>query len=327
MRPPASPTPLPTGPTTGRGRETKEQVALRKAAIAKVAAGKATANADGVVQLGAQKFAETTTVKQDEIFTILSEFGDQARGKLGDAPGPLHNADPGARPHQGQLHDLDARLQQGVLREPVLRLRRVDEDFYEQLSNGKYSVDQRGAATGYRCPTTSRPTATTRSRTSAAPGQFIQDAGNAWYAAQVEAGKTPADINAYLAQFDVWDRYDYDGDGNFNEPDGYIDHFQAVHAGEGEDAGGGAQGEDAIWSHRWYVNGDDFGQTGPTVGAPRTSPAAPADRRHRSSGSATTRPSRRTVASACSRTSSATTSACPTSTTPPAARTAPPSGP
>ena len=42
-------------------------------------------------------------------------------------------------------------------------------------------------------------------------------------------------------------------DGNFNEPDGYIDHFQAIHAGEGEEAGGGAQGADAIWSHRWYA--------------------------------------------------------------------------
>ena len=30
----------------------------------------------------------------------------------------------------------------------------------------------------------------------------------------------------------VWDRYDFDGDGDFNEPDGYIDHFQAIHAGE-----------------------------------------------------------------------------------------------
>jgi immune inhibitor A len=47
--------------------------------------------------------------------------------------------------------------------------------------------------------------------------------------------------------------------------DGYIDHFQAVHAGEGEDAGGGSLGEDAIWSHRWYVNGDDYGLTGPDV--------------------------------------------------------------
>ena len=35
----------------------------------------------------------------------------------------------------------------------------------------------------------------------------------------------------------MWDRYDYDGDGNFNEPDGYIDHFQIVHAG-GDQADG-----------------------------------------------------------------------------------------
>ena len=35
----------------------------------------------------------------------------------------------------------------------------------------------------------------------------------------------------YLGPFDVWDRYDGDGDGNFNEPDGFIDHFQIVHAG------------------------------------------------------------------------------------------------
>ena len=57
-----------------------------------------------------------------------------------------------------------------------------------------------------------------------------------------------------------------DGDGNFNEPDGYIDHFQAIHAGEGEEAGGGAQGADAIWSHRWYAYGTSAGATGPMVG-------------------------------------------------------------
>ena len=45
--------------------------------------------------------------------------------------------------------------------------------------------------------------------------------------------RPPTQANAYLAQFDVWDRYDYDGDGNFNEPDGYIDHFQSIHAGDG----------------------------------------------------------------------------------------------
>ena len=82
---------------------------------------------------------------------------------------------------------------------------------------------------------------------------FVRDSAAAWYNGQLAAGKTPAEIDAYLSQFDVWDRYDYDGDGNFNEPDGYIDHFQAVHAGEGEETGGGAQGTDAIWSHRWYA--------------------------------------------------------------------------
>jgi immune inhibitor A len=57
-----------------------------------------------------------------------------------------------------------------------------------------------------------------------------------------------------LSQLDLIDRYDCDGDGIYNEPDGYIDHFAVVHAGEGEEAGGGAQGGNAIWSHRWYAN-------------------------------------------------------------------------
>ena len=72
----------------------------------------------------------------------------------------------------------------------------------------------------------------------------------------------------------MWDRNDYDNDGNFDEADGYIDHFQAVHAGQGEDAGGGAQGEDAIWSHRWYVNGDDYGADRPDGRQRRTRPVA-----------------------------------------------------
>ena len=92
---------------------------------------------------------------------------------------------------------------------------------------------------------------------------FLQDCVNGWYAAQLAAGKTPADINAYLSQFDVWDRYDYNGNGNFNEPDGYIDTFQSVHSGEGEEAGGGALGDQAIWSHSWYANNHLIGITGP----------------------------------------------------------------
>ena len=44
-----------------------------------------------------------------------------------------------------------------------------------------------------------------------------------------------------------------------------------MHAGEGEETGGGAQGTDAIWSHRWYAFFNNIGSTaaGPTLGGVR----------------------------------------------------------
>jgi immune inhibitor A len=89
---------------------------------------------------------------------------------------------------------------------------------------------------------------------------FLQDSINSWYDAQIAAGKTPAQIDAYLAGFDVYDRYDYNGNGNFNEPDGYIDTFQSVHAGPGEEAGAPAW---TIWSHSWYAHYELEGIAGP----------------------------------------------------------------
>jgi immune inhibitor A len=40
----------------------------------------------------------------------------------------------------------------------------------------------------------------------------------------------------------------------FNEPDGYIDHLILVHAGADQSAGGGAQGDDSIWAHSWWID-------------------------------------------------------------------------
>jgi len=80
---------------------------------------------------------------------------------------------------------------------------------------------------------------------------LIQDAIDQWVADQHAAGRTDAQIKADLASYDQWDRNDFDHDGNFNEADGYIDHFQIVHAGGDEADGDPNQGEDAIWSHRW----------------------------------------------------------------------------
>lgn len=258
----------PTGPAAAirqdnrPGPRTKELVEKRKAAIEKVAKGQAKANGDGVVQLAEGKFAEIQTTKQDKIFTILAEFGDQGSGRFGTAPGPLHNSI--AAPdrsvdnttlwtgdfspaYYGDLFNGGGESMKG---------------YYEAVSNGKYSVTN-AVSDWVKVPNNGSFYGDNATEDTGGSWAFIQDSGNAWWNSQVAAGKTPAEIDAYLAQFDVWDRYDFDNDGNFDEPDGYIDHFQAVHAGEGEEAGGGALGEDAIWSHRWYAFGNQFGATGP----------------------------------------------------------------
>ena len=92
---------------------------------------------------------------------------------------------------------------------------------------------------------------------------FLDESIDVWYNAQIAAGKTPAEINAYLAGFDVWDRYDYNGNGNFDEPDGYIDTAQFVHAGIGNESCSPACDDWAIWSHSWYAFSGNIGKTGP----------------------------------------------------------------
>ncbi|MFC7762615.1 immune inhibitor A domain-containing protein [Catellatospora bangladeshensis] len=57
------------------------------------------------------------------------------------------------------------------------------------------------------------------------------------------------------ADYDIEDQGDRDGDGNFFEPDGVIDHLVLVHAGEDKSGGGGAQGTGAIWAHSSAVAG------------------------------------------------------------------------
>ncbi|TMP41016.1 protease [Pseudoalteromonas citrea] len=65
-----------------------------------------------------------------------------------------------------------------------------------------------------------------------------------------------------LSYFDQEDRYDYDGDGDLREPDGIIDHIMVYHSSIDQAAGGGALGEDAIWSHRSSVGFQEIGDTG-----------------------------------------------------------------
>ncbi|HXG26698.1 MAG TPA: immune inhibitor A domain-containing protein [Candidatus Binatia bacterium] len=266
-------------PDNRPGPLTERQEARRKAAMELILSGKASPNEDGVVALAEDKYFQAELTGTAQVFTILAEFGDQGSGRLGRVPGPLHNEIP--KPNRAIVHgeanpsydpnapvDNNRHWVPDFNRDYYLDLFFGDgpsfKDFYEEQSSGAYTLAG-DVSPWVQVPGNASTYGDNSVEDFGGAWQFIEDAGNAWYQAMVDQGWTDAQMKDYLAQFDVWDRYDYDTDGNFDEPDGYIDHFQAVHAGEGEDAGGGAQGADAIWSHRWYVNPTDFGLTGPTV--------------------------------------------------------------
>lgn len=212
-------------------------------------------------KVGHGEYVELERLGEDSIWTILAEFGDEVNPELGGDPGPVHNQIP--RP--------DRRVDNTTIWAPDFNKAYYEEllfseapgansmrNYYIEQSSNRYTVN--GIVEDWVQVPFNEASYGSNICGDACTWDFINDTADAWFAAQRASGMTRRQINEYLSQFDVWDRYDYDGDGNFDEPDGYIDHFQAVHAGEGEETGGGAQGEDAIWSHRWYTW---FGADGP----------------------------------------------------------------
>ncbi len=270
------------GPLTAR------QDARRKAAMELILSGQKSPNADGVIALADDKYFQAAVSGTDQLFTILAEFGSESRGRYGTVPGPAHNEIP--KPNRETVDGAANPSYNAALPYDNFRawVANFDDAYYDDLFFGSadsmadfYSAQSSGA---YTLEGDVGNLSNTNDGWVTVPGnaslygdnavedfggawQFIEDSGNAWYDDAVAALGSTAAVETYLSRFDEWDRYDHDNDGDFDEPDGYLDHFQAVHAGEGEDAGGGAQGGDAIWSHRWYVNATDFGVTGPSEDA------------------------------------------------------------
>ncbi|MGA3486778.1 immune inhibitor A domain-containing protein [Micromonosporaceae bacterium DT55] len=260
-----------------------------KSTVAKV--GKTTGHSPGKGQGGKRKSGATKTQDQyvelgreatDQIFVILAEFGndrhpdypDQDTDPNTEGParfdGPLRNEIPApdrrvdnstvwqadySAEHYRQLYFGEGEGVESV------------KTYFETQSSGRYSVDgtvtdwvkvkyneaRYGRSNGYPCG----------GSVCSNVWELVSDAANQWVADQKAQGRTDAQIATDLQAMDQWDRYDFDGDGNFNESDGYIDHFQIVHAGGDQADGDPWQGEDAIWSHRWYAFSSDIGRTGP----------------------------------------------------------------
>jgi immune inhibitor A len=260
--------------------------ALREVALQKVIAGDAKVRRRGASKVvkvaranGEDQYVEVAREKTDKIFVILAEFGDTRHASYPDRDtnpnipgpatfnGPLHNAIPAPdrskdnstvwQPNYDRAHYQDVYFGNG---ESL-------KTYYERQSSGRYSVDGQvtdwvkvqynearyGRSDGFPCA----------SNVCSNTWFLIQDAINTWVAGRKAAGATDAQIAEELATYDTWDRNDYDHDGNFNERDGYIDHFQVVHSGGDQADGDPHQGEDAIWSHRWKAFQNLIGTGGP----------------------------------------------------------------
>jgi len=217
----------------------------------------------------------------DRVFVVLAEFGNArypgagstacGAGCFTDTP-PFNLPDPEPTTFDGPLHnqipepdrskDNSTIWQEDFNREHYedMYFNRMKE-YYRVQSSGRYSIDgdvtewvkvpynQALYGRGF-CGTPPGTPVTTCASTKA----LIRDAMAVWVDNQLKAGQTMAQIQDYLKTFDYQDRYDVDGDGNYREPDGFIDHFQIVHAGGDEAASDPIYGTDAIWSHRWYAN-------------------------------------------------------------------------
>lgn len=245
------------------------QRAAKEVAIEATLHGKSDGDNDSRSRrVGLRHYVELEREGEDTIWTIIAEFGNTIHPVTGGTPGPVHN----------QIPEPDRSVDNTTIWAPDFTKNYYENmlfseergavsmrNFYIEQSSNRYAVN--GQVTDW----VQVPFNEARYGTNlcgdivcSTVWDFVNHGSDSWYNSQIANGMTPADINAYLSQFDVWDRYDNDGDGNFDEPDGYIDHFQIVHAGEGEETGGGAQGENAIWSHRWYAFFNLIGAVGPS---------------------------------------------------------------
>ena len=281
----------------------EKQSALRQQAWADVLSGEATpqtVNGSTVLKMGRKpatagrtnargnaaktqdQYVELGNERTDKVFVFLVDFGTRRdpaypdRDTSAATPGPVTFEGPGFdeipqpgpddnstqwRAEYDKQYYEDLYFGDGELADSL-------KSYYERQSSGRYSVEgmvtdfttvpynqaRYGRSNGFPCA----------GNVCSNTWNLVSDGMTQWVADQKAAGRTDEQIKQIVSQYDIRDRYDFDGDGNFDEPDGYIDRFQIIHAGGDQADGDPIYGEDAIWSHRWKAF-QGTGQ-GPTPG-------------------------------------------------------------
>lgn len=181
------------------------------------------------------------SVRQDKVLVLLTEFADFKHNNVEQEEGYMY-ADDFSREHYQKLlfGDENFTLFNGDKVETF-------KQYYEEQSGGSYTVNGSvsdwltvpGDAAQYG---DDDPEGGHDNLDPKGPRDLVRDALDAAVKAGID-----------LSEYDQFDQYDLDGDGNLNEPDSLVDHLMVLHAGVGQEAAGGALGDDAIWSHRWNL--------------------------------------------------------------------------
>lgn len=224
-------------------------------------------------RLGKGVYGRVAQTGTDRIFVVLAEFGDRRHQAYPDDPesgaqrfdGPMHN----------EIPKPDRKVDNSTLWAPDFsqayfenmyfnRMRK----FYEEQSSGAYSID--GDVTAWvKVPFNQARYGSNNGCDSGdcSVDFLIRDALSMWVQDRLDNDWSMERVTDYLKTFDVQDRYDFDEDGDFREPDGYIDHFQIVHAGGDEADSDPIYAGDAIWSHRGNAGVHGLGDgPGPAIG-------------------------------------------------------------
>ncbi|WP_215115503.1 immune inhibitor A domain-containing protein [Exiguobacterium sp. s80] len=200
---------------------------------------------DGFVKVDKAKQAKYNgDTRTDKVLVLLVEYSDFKHNNVVQEDGYMYSNDFNQKHYQDLMFgNKEFELFNG---DKV----KTFKQYYEEQSGGSYTVDGKvsnwltvpGTAKDYG---SDNPAGGNDNLPGAkGPRGLVKDSLNA----AVKSG-----IN--LAEYDQFDQYDMDGDGDLNEPDGLVDHLMIIHAGTGQEAGGGTLGDDAIWSHRWTLDG------------------------------------------------------------------------
>ncbi|MCL6572243.1 MAG: immune inhibitor A [Bacillus sp. (in: Bacteria)] len=180
--------------------------------------------------------------KKGKLLTLMVEYSDFAHNNISSNETNNFYTDYNTEHFEAMIFG-----NEGTYKGPNGEDQVSQKQFYEEQSGGTYTIE--GQAFGWLpVPGTAAyygADMTSGGHDNVKPGgssQLVKDA----YKAAIAAGVP-------LEDYDLEDSHDLDGDGNFWEPDGLVDHLQIIHSGMGQEAGGGSLGDNSIWSHRSAV--------------------------------------------------------------------------